>query len=127
MVSSTGERVMTLRLQKYVITRAAIYALAALILSLLTPAKFYSVHSQEQKAQEQKNQNEPLARIETELVQIDVVVTNKNGKLVRDLKREDFELFEDGKKQEITHFAIGTSAQPATWLAVEKKNPAEKS
>src|SRR4030095_432846 len=36
-----------------------------------------------------------------------------------------FELFEDGKKQEIAHFAIGTAAQPARWLAVEKK-PAEK-
>ncbi|MGH9767184.1 MAG: VWA domain-containing protein, partial [Blastocatellia bacterium] len=91
------------------------------------PAKFYSVHSQEQKGKEQKKENEPLLRIETELVQIDAVVTDKQGKLVRDLRREDFELFEDGKKQEITHFAIGTAAQPAKWLAVEKKKPAEKS
>jgi VWFA-related protein len=96
----------------------------------LAPAKFYSVHSQEQKEpkeKEQKKQDEPLLRIETELVQIDLVVTDKGGKLVRDLKREDFELYEDGKKQEITHFAIGTSAQPARWLAFEKKKPEEKS
>ena len=59
------------------------------------------------------------------MVQIDAVVTDKQGKLARDLKRADFELFEDGKKQEIAHFAIGTAAQPARWLAVEKK-PAEK-
>ncbi|MCI0388215.1 MAG: VWA domain-containing protein [Acidobacteria bacterium] len=83
--------------------------------------------SQEQKGKEQKKQDEPLLRIETELVQIDVVVTDKQGKLVRDLKRVDFELFEDGKKQEITHFAVGTAAQPAKWLAVEKKKPDEKS
>jgi VWFA-related protein len=84
--------------------------------------------SQEQKGKsEQKKQDEPLLRLETELVQIDVVVTDKQGKLARDLKRADFELFEDGRKQEITHFAVGTSAQPATWLAVEKKKPAEKS
>ena len=81
----------------------------------------------EQKANgEQKKQDEPLLRIETELVQIDAVVTDKQGQLARDLERADFELFDDGKKQEITHFAIGTAAQPARWLAVEKK-PAEKS
>jgi VWFA-related protein len=79
-----------------------------------------------QKGKEQKKQEEPLLRIETELVQIDAVVTDKQGKLARDLKRADFELFEDGKKQEIAHFAIGTAAQPARWLAVVKK-PAEKS
>jgi VWFA-related protein len=75
---------------------------------------------------EQKKQDEPLLRIETELVQIDAVVTDKKGQLTRDLKRTDFELFDDGKKQEITHFAIGTAAQPARWLTVEKR-PAEKS
>src|SRR5262245_33159910 len=78
-----------------------------------------------QDGKEQKKQDEPLLRIETELVQIDAVVTDKQGKLARDLKRADFELFDDGKKQEIAHFAIGTAAQPARWLAVEKK-PAEK-
>jgi len=78
-----------------------------------------------QNGKEQKKQDEPLLRIETELVQIDAVVTDKQGKLARDLKRADFELFDDGKKQEIAHFAIGTAAQPARWLAVEKK-PAEK-
>jgi VWFA-related protein len=93
----------------------------------LAPAKFYAVYSQGQKEKEQKRQDEPLLRIETELVQIDVVVTDKEGKLVRDLRREDFELYEDGKKQEITHFAIGASAQPAKWLAVGKKKPEEKS
>jgi len=123
---------MTLRLPKDFTIRVAVYALAAAMLFFLTPAKFYSAYSegqqvQEQKGKEQKNQDEPLLRLETELVQIDVVVADKDGKLVRDLRREDFELYEDGKKQEITHFAIGTSAQPAKWLAVEKNKPAEKS
>jgi VWFA-related protein len=86
------------------------------------------VQIKEQKAKgEQQKQDEPLLRIKTELVQIDVVVTDKQGKLARDLKRVDFELFEEGKKQEITHFAVGTAAQPARWLAVEKKRPDEKS
>ncbi len=63
-----------------------------------------------------KPQDEPLIRLETELVQIDMVVTGKDGKPVAGLRREDFELYEDGKIQTITHFAIGTSTRPATWL-----------
>lgn len=130
---------MTLRKRKHSTIRSASRASAIALFGIsiwallwLTPPKFYSVHSQEQKEQkepkekDQKRQDEPLLRIETELVQIDIVVTDKDGKLVRDLKREDFELYEDGKKQEITHFAIGTSAQPARWLAFEKKKPEEK-
>src|SRR5262245_8735337 len=125
---------MTLRLRQHFTTRTVLYAGALVLfwgpaLALVGPgsAKFYSVYSQEQKGKEQKKQDEPLLRLESELVQIDVVVADKQGKLARDLKRVDFELFEDGKKQEITHFAIGTAAQPAKWLAVEKKKPAEKS
>ncbi len=71
-----------------------------------------------------KKEQENLLRIETELVQIDVVVTDKRGNLVRGLRREDFELFEDGKKQSITHFAAGSSTQPASWLSTEKRRPA---
>ncbi|MDX2034062.1 MAG: VWA domain-containing protein [Blastocatellia bacterium] len=77
-------------------------------------------HSQEQKEKAQKPADETAVRIETELVQIDIVVADKQGKLVRDLRREDFELYEDGKKQEITHFAQGSAARPARWLTAER-------
>lgn len=46
-----------------------------------------------------------VVRITTNLVQIDAVVT-KDGKYVRDLKAEDFEIYEDGRKQTITSFAF---------------------
>ena len=55
-----------------------------------------------------------VLRVQTELVQIDLVVRDAQGKLVRDLKREEFELYEDGKKQAITHFAVGTATRPAS-------------
>jgi VWFA-related protein len=44
-----------------------------------------------------------IVRITTSLVQVDVVVT-KNGKVVTDLTPNDFEIFEDGKRQTITNF-----------------------
>lgn len=51
-----------------------------------------------------QSQSDDVVRITTNLVQIDAVVT-KNGKPIKDLKAEDFELFEDGRRQEITSFA----------------------
>jgi VWFA-related protein len=41
---------------------------------------------------------------ETESVKIDVVVKDADGKLVPDLKKEDFEIYEDGVLQEIIGF-----------------------
>jgi VWFA-related protein len=43
-------------------------------------------------------------RVTTELVLVNVVARDKKGNLVRDLKKEDFTLLEDGKKQEISSF-----------------------
>jgi len=104
------------------ITSALLFAAA---LCLLAPARV--AQQQEPKAKDQKGQkeqNENPLRIETELVQIDIVVSNQKGVLVGDLKREDFELLEDGRPQSITHFAVGTSKRPATWLTAERKSPA---
>ena len=42
-----------------------------------------------------------IIRISTRLVQTDVVVTDKNDQVIPDLKLDDFELYENGKKQSI--------------------------
>ena len=44
---------------------------------------------------------EDVIRISTSLVQTDVVVTDKNEQIVPDLKLEDFELYDNGKKQDV--------------------------
>src|SRR5215468_5941006 len=57
----------------------------------------------------------PESRVE--LVQLDVVVTDAAGKLVRDLARDDFEVLEDGKPQRLAQFLVVTRAAasaPAT-------------
>jgi VWFA-related protein len=46
----------------------------------------------------------PRIRVATEVVLVNVIARDKNGALVKDLKREDFTVFEDGKKQEISSF-----------------------
>lgn len=52
----------------------------------------------------EQNKNDEVVKITTNLVQIDAVVT-KDGKPVPNLKAEDFEIYEDGRKQAITSFA----------------------
>jgi hypothetical protein len=64
-----------------------------------------------------------VVRITTNLVQVDAV-RNEDGKPVRNLTAEDFEVFEDGRKQTITSFAYisnvaGVPSQPVT--AVREK------
>jgi VWFA-related protein len=58
------------------------------------------------------DEKDDVVRITTNLVQVDAVVT-KDGKPVKDLKAEDFEIFEDGRKQTITSFAYISNVQPA--------------
>ncbi|MCA1592258.1 MAG: VWA domain-containing protein [Acidobacteria bacterium] len=48
-----------------------------------------------------QEQTEEIVRITSALVQTDVVVTDKNDQLVKDLKLGDFEVYENGKKQDL--------------------------
>ncbi len=56
-------------------------------------------------SQEKKNPDQDTIKLRGELVQIDVLVTDKNNKPVGGLKREDFELYDNGKLQLITNFS----------------------
>src|SRR5437868_487758 len=87
-----------------------------LLLTLAAGPLLYVQSGSAQSAQGQAGQRADAVRIRTELVQIDVVVKDQKGKLVRDLRREDFEVLEDGKPQPLTHFAVSTFTQPAAFL-----------
>ena len=50
-----------------------------------------------------------VVKITSNLVQVDAVVTDKNGNLVTDLKPEELQILEDGKPQKITHFAYNVT------------------
>src|SRR3981081_3907432 len=52
----------------------------------------------------QAGANEARIQVTSELVLVNVVAHDKKGNLVRNLKRGDFTVFEDGKKQEISTF-----------------------
>ena len=53
-------------------------------------------------------------RTQAELVEVPVVVRDAKGTVVRDLKRGDFEVFDSGKRKEITTFSVETFSRNAT-------------
>lgn len=57
--------------------------------------------------------DEDVVKISTTLIQIDVTVTDKSGKIVTDLKPEEFEVYENGEKQPITNFSFISSVSEA--------------
>src|SRR3954452_23811516 len=52
----------------------------------------------------QPSQSQPTFKVRVDYVEVDVVVTDRQGNLVRDLKKDTFQVLEDGKGQSITTF-----------------------
>src|SRR5258707_8791040 len=63
-------------------------------------------------------QNDQAIKIQTELVTIDVVVTDKDGNFIRNLKSEDFKIYEDDGPQKIDFFEANEQTTMTRPLAV---------
>src|SRR5262245_39544838 len=48
----------------------------------------------------------PTFKAEVEYVEVDALVTDSQGQFVRDLKKEDFQVFEDNQRQTISTFSL---------------------
>ncbi|MEP7340810.1 MAG: VWA domain-containing protein [Acidobacteriota bacterium] len=108
----------TVRLRGKFIVAAILMALVCWFSPLLVQLSAQSQNKQD-KGREPNAQDAATVRIDTELVQIDVVVADKQGKLISDLKREDFQILEDGKPQTVSHFSVGAAGRQAAWLRTE--------
>ncbi|HQU81829.1 MAG TPA: VWA domain-containing protein [Pyrinomonadaceae bacterium] len=58
--------------------------------------------------------DDDVVKISTSLIQIDVSVTDKDGKLVSDIKPEEIEIYENGKKQSISNFSFISNVRTRT-------------
>ena len=72
------------------------------MLSLLVT--LISAQSQDKTRQTKKPEEDDVIRVSSNLVNFDVMVRDKKGKAVRDLKAEDFVVTENGVKQNIEFF-----------------------
>jgi VWFA-related protein len=68
------------------------------------------VHPQTQP--KEKIQGGQTFKVRTELAEVRAVVTDPRGRMIEDLKKEDFELLEDGQPQEISFFTVSKVEQP---------------
>src|SRR5215210_3399444 len=62
---------------------------------------------------DQEPSADDVVRITTKLVQVDAVVTDRDGKHVTDLTADDFELTENGKARAITVFSYVSAGEDA--------------
>lgn len=53
-----------------------------------------------------------VVKISTNLIQIDVTVTDKKGNVITDLKPDEVEIFENGEKQDISNFSFISNIRP---------------
>lgn len=83
--------------------RIPIYAAIAALLCCLTGIP---VRGDDPQAASQETPPVGSLRVKTELMEVYVVVTDREGRIVEDLKKEDFELLENGRTQEISFFDI---------------------
>jgi VWFA-related protein len=58
--------------------------------------------------------DDDVVKISTNLIQIDVTVTDGKGKPITDLKPEEVEIYENGEKQKITNFSFISSVRTTT-------------
>jgi len=94
-------------------TRAFLMALILLLNGSL------SVFAQNAPQTQQPQQPQYRVHVTSELVLVNVVVRDKRGNLVRDLKKDDFTLLEDGKRQTISSFDFENVDELKTAGAVE--------
>jgi VWFA-related protein len=85
--------------------KTRVIAPAVVVTAALVVSAYSSAHSQQ-----------PLFKSSTRLVQVSVVVQDRNGRPVPGLTAADFEIIEGGKKHPVAHFAVQTpdALQPAS-------------
>src|SRR3954469_10240858 len=67
----------------------------------------------------------PTFRVQVDLVTNDIVVRDEKGNFVPDLKQDEFEIFEDGVKQDITSMTVVTGGKVNNLLAPPPPPPPE--
>ncbi|CAN5816092.1 hypothetical protein BH18ACI4_BH18ACI4_03760 [soil metagenome] len=73
------------------------------------PRRVWPAHTQEP---------DDVLRIDTDVVAVDVTVTDRQGAPVRNLRKQDFKLFADGREQPISFFQVERRTGPPRPLAL---------
>src|SRR5437016_6579326 len=99
----------------------AVVAGLAVGLSAQTPAQPPKPTVQTRPTQEKP----PTFRVQVDLVTNDIVVRDEKGNFVPDLKKDEFEVYEDGIKQDIISMSVITGGRATNVLAPPPPPPPE--
>ena len=70
-------------------------------------------------------QEKPTFKVQVDLVTSDIIVRDERGNFIPDLKREEFEIYEDGVKQDISSMTVVTGGRVTNVLAPPPPPPPE--
>ena len=98
----------------------ALLVVLAAGLSAQTPAP-----APAQPAAASASQQKPTFRVQVDLVTNDIVVRDERGNFIPDLKQNEFEVYEDGIKQDITSMTVVTGGRVTNVLAPPPPPPPE--
>src|SRR6202171_1669462 len=71
------------------------------------------------------SQERPTFKVQVDLVSNDIIVRDEKGNFIPDLKKEDFEIFEDGVKQDISSMTVVTGGRVNNLFAPPPPPPPE--
>src|SRR5215475_5869998 len=71
------------------------------------------------------SQEKPTFKVQVDLVTNDIIVRDEKGNFIPDLKKEEFEIYEDGVKQDITSMTVVTGGRVTNVLAPPPPPPPE--
>jgi VWFA-related protein len=71
------------------------------------------------------SQERPTFKVQVDLVTSDIIVRDEKGNFIPDLKKDEFEIFEDGIKQDITSMTVVTGGRVTNVLAPPPPPPPE--
>lgn len=97
-------------------------ATALILLCVLSTLGTPLLRIQDQDRKDNKQPDQTTVKIAADLVQTDVLVKDKTNKPVTGLRREDFQIFDNGRPQVITNFAY-ESATSRTLNDIEANQP----
>src|ERR1700704_4596198 len=70
-------------------------------------------------------QEKPTFKVQVDLVTNDIIVRDDKGNFIPDLKKDEFEIFEDGIKQDITSMTVVTGGRVTNVMAPPPPPPPE--
>src|SRR5256886_14803611 len=94
------------RWQRHVCLPAVVFFLIAMVPFLAQAQEDPTQKERPRRVLPSDSEPQDVIKVDTDLVPIDVTVTDSKGRLVRNLHKEDFRLFEDGVERPIASFNV---------------------